>query len=185
MWASSPLLSRPPPGVLQLSVAAARTAKPRDRVVASAVPNKFQRRSPSHNNDDHHNSAEDIGALGRTVLGALESNPQTKPLNPRSQNSNSSIKTSNSKEQEEEKRQLSGSDVLLALQRATAQKLKKKKKPRDYQTFLSTPKNRGPIEDEEDALDYSNARPICINSEWMTRLDELEKRLQELMDTTT
>ncbi|GFY90178.1 hypothetical protein Acr_07g0003750 [Actinidia rufa] len=152
MWASSPLLSRPPPSVLQLSVAAARTAKPRDRVAASAVPNKFQRRPPSHNNDDHHNSAEDIGAL----------------------------------EQEEEKRQLSGSDVLLALQRATAQKLKKKKKkPRDYQTFLSTPKNRGPIEDEEDALDYSNARPICINSEWMTRLDELEKRLQELMDTTT
>jgi hypothetical protein len=32
-------------------------------------------------------------------------------------------------------------------------------------------------------VDYSKARPFCVRSEWGVRLDELEKRLQELSET--
>lgn len=37
---------------------------------------------------------------------------------------------------------------------------------------------------EKDGIDYSNVRPLEIKSEWSLKLDELEKRLQELEATT-
>ncbi|KAJ9681046.1 hypothetical protein PVL29_020110 [Vitis rotundifolia] len=81
-------------------------------------------------------------------------------------------------------RQLSGSDVLWALQRAAAQKKKRisgsgnKKKNREPSSVGG---NRGGS--AEDSLDYSNVKPLCIKGDWGSKLDELERRLQELSDT--
>ncbi|KAL7259180.1 hypothetical protein ACSBR1_005140 [Camellia fascicularis] len=115
------------------------------------------------------------------------------PLAVSASNNASSIKNpiskQRSREEEQEERELSGSDVLMALQRAAAQKIKKKRR-RDYSSSKLV-KNRGPSgtvqkegeEEETDTWDYSNARPICVKTDWTTRLDEFEKRLQEVVDT--
>ncbi|GMP61055.1 hypothetical protein CsSME_00023668 [Camellia sinensis var. sinensis] len=195
MWASSPM----PPCFLRLSIFGSSTTTitkpPPERCFPLAVSpsNKFQRRPPPPQNSSGDDHAQDIRGLGLTVLTALKSNPQIEPLNPRPQNSASSIKNpiskQRSREEEQEERQLSGSDVLMALQRAAAQKIKKKRR-RDYSSSKLV-KNRGPSgtvqkegeEEETDTWNYSNARPICVKSDWTTRLDEFEKRLQELVDT--
>ncbi|KAL7002270.1 hypothetical protein U1Q18_003424 [Sarracenia purpurea var. burkii] len=172
---------------------ASRTSKPVEKCFAFTVLNRFQRRSPPHNDGDDRNinkSARNIGALGRSVFIALESNPQSKSANPGSKNIRSSIKSSNLPQQQsgkQEEGQLSGSDVLLALQRASAKKIKMER--RDYSSSSSNSevaKNRGRAateqEGEEAASDSSNARPICIKSDWNSRLNELEKLLQEFID---
>ncbi|CAK7348643.1 unnamed protein product [Dovyalis caffra] len=81
-------------------------------------------------------------------------------------------------------KQLDGLDVLWAMQRATAEKNKVsggggyKKNNKKRKGFVS----RG-IQREEDSVDYSNVKPLCIKNDWDVRLDELEKRLQDLSDT--
>ncbi|KAJ9171566.1 hypothetical protein P3X46_014919 [Hevea brasiliensis] len=78
--------------------------------------------------------------------------------------------------------QLSGLDVLWAMKRAAAEKNRAaattNKKNRKRKGLLSADGQR-----EEYAVDYSNVRPLCIKSEWGARLDELEKRLQEISET--
>ena len=81
-------------------------------------------------------------------------------------------------------RQLSGSDVLWALQRAAAAPPQKKK-----MTGSKKKKKRGssPVcgnrdSSPEDSLDYSNVKPLCMKDDWGSRLDDLERRLQELSD---
>lgn len=68
--------------------------------------------------------------------------------------------------------------MLLALQRASAQKIKTKKR-REYPFSLSSSTKKQVAAAE---VNYGDVRPICVKSEWITRVDELEKRLQELMD---
>ncbi|KAJ6390710.1 hypothetical protein OIU77_024844 [Salix suchowensis] len=41
----------------------------------------------------------------------------------------------------------------------------------------------GGIQREEDSVDYSNVKPLCIKNDWDVKLDGFEKRLQELSDT--
>lgn len=140
--------------------------------------------------DENKNSAKNkIGGLGLNVLTSLKSNPTA-------QSSAASIKTSNPKPKqqqqgksvEKDEKELSGSDVLLALQRASAQKIKTKKQRKDYPSSSSsttgTNSGRRGINrvGEEANVNYGDVRPICVKSEWITRLDELEKRLQVLMD---
>ncbi|KAI9400001.1 hypothetical protein POPTR_002G178100v4 [Populus trichocarpa] len=81
-------------------------------------------------------------------------------------------------------KQFSGFDVLWAMQRATAEKNKVsgggggKKNNKTRKGFVS-----GGIQREENSVEYSNVKPLCIKNDWDVRLDELEKRLQELSDT--
>ncbi|XP_012083117.1 uncharacterized protein LOC105642785 [Jatropha curcas] len=80
--------------------------------------------------------------------------------------------------------QLSGLDVLWAMQRAAAEKNRASggatKKNRKTKGLLSA---GGGGQREEDDVDDSNVRPLCIKSEWSAKLDELDKRLQELSET--
>ncbi|KAK2649980.1 hypothetical protein Ddye_017469 [Dipteronia dyeriana] len=94
---------------------------------------------------------EEIGGLGHTILTNL-SNPDPK--------------------------QLSGSDVLWALQKASAKKKRKNKKRRE----LSSADGHRGEDDGDDVVDYSNVKPLSIKSDWAVKLHELEKRLQELSD---
>jgi hypothetical protein len=70
------------------------------------------------------------------------------------------------------------------MQRATAEKNKVsgggggKKNNKTRKGFVS-----GGIQREENSVEYSNVKPLCIKNDWDVRLDELEKRLQELSDT--
>eukprot|EP00257_Ricinus_communis_P021784 XP_015581341.1 uncharacterized protein LOC8266306 [Ricinus communis] len=77
--------------------------------------------------------------------------------------------------------QLSGIDVLWAMQKAAAEKNRtsnsKRNRKRDGLISASGQKEK---EKEKDAVDYSNVRPLCIKSDWGPRLDRLEKRLNEL-----
>ncbi|KAK3194536.1 hypothetical protein Dsin_025846 [Dipteronia sinensis] len=99
---------------------------------------------------------EETGGLGHTILTNL---------------SNSDPK------------QLTGSDVLWALQKASS--AKKKKKNRKRRELSSADSHREEDEDDDDGddvVDYSNVKPLSINSDWAVKLHELEKRLQELSD---
>ncbi|KAJ6710255.1 hypothetical protein OIU74_011191 [Salix koriyanagi] len=86
-------------------------------------------------------------------------------------------------------KQFSGLDVLWAMQRATAEKNKVsgggggggggyKKNNKTKKGLVS-----GGIQREEDSVDYSNVKPLCIKNDWDVKLDGFEKRLQELSDT--
>ncbi|MCH79760.1 hypothetical protein A2U01_0000516 [Trifolium medium] len=95
------------------------------------------------------------GELGNALMGNLESNS---------------------------KQQISGSDVLWALKRASNRnKITKKKKKeherggRDSSSAVSRM--------EETCVDYTNVRPLCINDHWGPKLDQLENRLHDLSDT--
>ncbi|XP_017985069.1 PREDICTED: uncharacterized protein LOC18613905 [Theobroma cacao] len=77
---------------------------------------------------------------------------------------------------QEEGKEISGSDVLWALQRAAAQKTKAKRKKKGLASSEASRRDK-------DGIDYSNVRPLEIKGEWILKLDELEKRLRELEQT--
>ncbi|XP_061372859.1 uncharacterized protein LOC133315281 [Gastrolobium bilobum] len=104
--------------------------------------------------------------LGHTLLGTLQSNPLPIPKQQQQQ-----------QKQEGREAQIRGSDVLWALQRASAHK--KKKNKQEQRRGSSSAVSRM----EESAADYSNVRPLCINNHWGAKLDDLEKRLCELSHT--
>ncbi|CAI9766208.1 unnamed protein product [Fraxinus pennsylvanica] len=92
---------------------------------------------------------------------------------------NKSRNQQNQEPKDEQKGQLSGADVLWALQRANAHKSKKKKDKRD-----TISRDRKFVEREiQGSVDYTSVRPLCIKTEWTARLEELERQLQELIDT--
>ncbi|XAR53915.1 hypothetical protein NMG60_11028855 [Bertholletia excelsa] len=184
MLASSPTPSRSLSGVSGLGITSGEGV-PAERWLTLAFSNKLQfqhrrRRLSEEQSSDH--SQQGIGGLGHAVLTA----PQVKP---RAQNSTSSTKSSNTDQQrhkqqssKQEDRQPSGADVLLALRWASARKSNKKRKefPR------SSPGKSSPCatDNEEDTTGYSNVRPISIRSDWTTRLDELDKHLQDVIEST-
>nr|ACU15476.1 unknown [Glycine max] len=98
--------------------------------------------------------------LGYTLLATLESNSTPIP------------------KAAQEEGEISGSDVLWALQRASARKNKKKNKKehRRDSSSVVTPT-------EETAVNYTNVRPLRINANWGSKLDEFDKRLRELSNT--
>ncbi|OWM68610.1 uncharacterized protein LOC116194299 [Punica granatum] len=69
--------------------------------------------------------------------------------------------------------EIGGSDVLWALQRATAAKKRNRARPKK-RTMRD-----GEVTDEEEETSME-VRPICIDSEWGPRLKDLENRLQQL-----
>ncbi|GFP88172.1 hypothetical protein PHJA_000960900 [Phtheirospermum japonicum] len=69
----------------------------------------------------------------------------------------------------------SGADVLKALERATAQDAKRKKdKKMETRAVSKKGENQGA------PCNFDNVRPLCIKPEWGDRLEELERRLQQL-----
>ncbi|KAK4787628.1 hypothetical protein SAY86_011461 [Trapa natans] len=73
-------------------------------------------------------------------------------------------------------KEISGSDILWALQRAAAKKSKSQRRAKR--------KTEKKISDEDDTDDddgkHREVRPIRIDSEWGPRLDDLEDRLRQL-----
>lgn len=121
----------------------------------------------------HPPPGQDVGGLGHTILTANDSN--TKPTIP-------IPKPEEEEEEEEEGRQISGSDVLWAMQKAAAHKKSKSKKKmmnKNRKGSSSSPGTQGEVA----SMDHSNVRPLCIRNDWGGRLDELEKRLHQLSET--
>lgn len=91
--------------------------------------------------------------------------------------------------QGDSKQKLTGFDVLQALEKARARKMKKRRN--GTSSLLNSRKvigegRKGTPEDSP-LTDYGNnkiVRAFNIKEDWGTRLDELEKRLQQLVDTT-
>ncbi|MBA0769433.1 hypothetical protein Gotri_018166 [Gossypium trilobum] len=76
-------------------------------------------------------------------------------------------------------KEISGSDVLWALQRAAAHK---KKANRKKKGSASSPEATQRL---EDTIDYTNVKPLQIRTEWSLKLDELEERLHVLQQEGT
>jgi hypothetical protein len=80
------------------------------------------------------------------------------------------------------KQQISGSDVLWALQRASGRKkIMKKKKELEHERGRDSSSAVSRM--DETCVDYTNVRPLCINDHWGPKLDDLENRLRHLSDT--
>ncbi|KAL6005719.1 hypothetical protein ACLOJK_006290 [Asimina triloba] len=116
---------------------------------------------------------EDRGGVGRSILAALNPEEPPKAVEP----PRSDVLRSDEESEEDSSSpspSLRGSDVLLALQRAAAQKLRRGRKE-----TKGRPSRDGKSEDGFE--DLSNARPIEIRSDWVARLDEIERKLEELI----
>ncbi|KAJ4904356.1 Uncharacterized protein Rs2_18307 [Raphanus sativus] len=106
-----------------------------------------------------------VGGLGqRILLRSGESNPNpNKPV--------------------PDEKEISGSEVLLAIQRATAQRKRsnadKKKKTKIGGVELSSTAGEST---GDNGVDYSNVRSLMIKNDWGHRLDEFEKLLKEFQD---
>lgn len=112
---------------------------------------------------------QQVGESGQTLVANLQSD--TTPI---------------SKQEKQEGEQINGSDILLALQRASDRKnMKMKKKTNKPEEQGKKGKGSPSVATrmEESAVDYTNLRPLCINPNWAPKLDELEKRLRQLSDT--
>jgi hypothetical protein len=83
------------------------------------------------------------------------------------------------------KQQISGSDVLWALQRASGRKkiMMKKKKKKELEHERGRDSSSAVSRMDETCVDYTNVRPLCINDHWGPKLDHLENRLRHLSDT--
>ncbi|XP_073123136.1 uncharacterized protein [Henckelia pumila] len=136
---------------------------------------------PPHRHSTAVQSSQEMGIFGRTVITALKSDEpeerngeKSKPKAPQTPPPPQQRQESEDKQQQ---RQLSGADVLMALQRATSKKAKKPK---------ATANSGGGKYDKsgkknEISTDFSNVRPLRIEAEWSHRLEELESRLQQLL----
>lgn len=110
-------------------------------------------------------TSESVGKLGQQiVLRSANSNP-SKPI--------------------PKEREITGSDVLWAIQRATAQRNRskadrmKKKKIRCVElSSSSASKSTG-----DKGLDYLNVKALRIKNDWGQRLDDYDKLLKDLQDT--
>ncbi|KAL1313349.1 uncharacterized protein LOC107646116 [Arachis ipaensis] len=78
--------------------------------------------------------------------------------------------------------EISGSDILRALQRASASKSKSKN--RNKKRVSSSSSVEPPTEQTQTAADCTSVRPLCIKPHWPAKLDDLDKRLQSNESTT-
>ncbi|MCE3051263.1 hypothetical protein HAX54_049280 [Datura stramonium] len=180
MWAAPPLIQRSSPCIhrtqfpttnpaaMCLPVGFA-TMKPAANLLPAGVPRNFQLYSQ----------------LRKLDLGSVaEQNSMKSQRKHRKQGAEE--KEGDSKEEENK---LSGFDVLRALEKAAAQKRKKKNR-NGRDSSLSSGKvtgqgRKGTPKDEAALADYGSkdVRSLSIKEDWGTRLDELETRLEELMET--
>ncbi|EOA29318.1 hypothetical protein CARUB_v10025599mg [Capsella rubella] len=104
--------------------------------------------------------SETVGGLGQKILLRTGDSEPDKPI----------------------PKEISGSDVLWAIQRATAQRKRtnagKKKMIRGVELSSSAGESTG-----DNGDDYSNVRPLRINSDWGHKLVEFEKLLKEFQNT--
>ncbi|KAJ7963440.1 Death domain associated protein [Quillaja saponaria] len=162
-WAMSP--SPPMPGyILSPKLTKPLLRHPFLLVTASSQPHSRYSKLPQKDIF----SAQQVGGLGHTLLTALNPNSNATNTIPEPQKQNQ-----RRYRQEAGGVQINGSDVLWALQRATANK-KKKQKRKGTSSVVS--------HGEENGVDYSNVRPLCIKSDWGPKLDDFEKRLQEISE---
>ncbi|GJX11857.1 hypothetical protein Tco_0201716 [Tanacetum coccineum] len=77
----------------------------------------------------------------------------------------------------EDANKISGSAVLLALQKASAVKTSKKVKKKKVMMKK--------VNDENVGVDYSDVKELCIKSDWKERLDDLEIKLHHLIHHAT
>ncbi|KAK1422866.1 hypothetical protein QVD17_18155 [Tagetes erecta] len=75
---------------------------------------------------------------------------------------------------------ITGSAVLLALQKANAQKTSKKI-TKKKKSKLKAENNQRKQGDAIEIEDYSDVKPLCIKSDWKDRLDDLEMQLHQLI----
>ncbi|KAF5192557.1 hypothetical protein FRX31_017855 [Thalictrum thalictroides] len=148
------------------------------------ISSKFQRKRQQHpsfrtNDLDYaeEEAEEEFGSIGQIVVESLKSNkhPSRKiePLVLQTQHKNMEKEI-----KENQEGTLRGSDVLLALQRAT------KERNRSRGTGNKGKKKVGrrsrSESGDEDKIDYENVKDLNVKSDWGDRLNELEKQLQQL-----
>ncbi|RWR88909.1 hypothetical protein CKAN_01795100 [Cinnamomum micranthum f. kanehirae] len=145
-------------------------------VVSAKIPN-------SRRNDDHVPQDQQMGGLGFSTLSTLKSS-SSKSYTPhhkqQQQQQQQQQKKSSSRSIEEKgpsSSPLSGSDVLLALQRAAADKARSKKGKKGKPRMGGVEQRPSPT---TAIADYSDVRPLNIRRDWGDRLDEMERLLQEL-----
>ncbi|XP_047336679.1 uncharacterized protein LOC124940232 [Impatiens glandulifera] len=134
------------------------------------------------------NQKEIGGGLGYAVLSALESS-KTPPeknsglLRTNNRTSNTAERKSRRQQQRrgQESGELRGSDILLAIEKASFQKIEKKKmlKKEKLDEISETDS------DEDEGEDFSSVRTLNIRSDWSSRLVELERRLQDLINVSS
>uniref|UniRef100_A0A5K1GV70 Uncharacterized protein n=1 Tax=Nymphaea colorata TaxID=210225 RepID=A0A5K1GV70_9MAGN len=159
----------------------------------SVISAKFQkryRRSPRNDPDD---DSDKMGGVGFAVLTAMESGRSQRkgdssdfPLpgtsltggapsrdGKRDRQKEMASKKSETGTNNTESTSLSGHDVLLALQSASAQKASLARRRRGS-------KQKGTTLTEESRLNPDDIRPIIIKSDWAARLRKLENLLEDL-----
>ncbi|CAO2835403.1 unnamed protein product [Amaranthus hypochondriacus] len=121
-----------------------------------------------------------VSGLGLAVLGAIKSDPSNPNSNPAHQQ-DEKPNTGRRKEEVDTGKEVSGSDILRALQRANAKKLSIKKQQQQRVKNIGSGNMKKENVGKKKVVDYDKIRPITVKSDWVTRLDDLEKRLQEFM----
>ncbi|XP_038906928.1 uncharacterized protein LOC120092795 [Benincasa hispida] len=115
------------------------------------------------------NDSSSIKSFGHKILSAVNS-PNPKSLNPKPN------KTTPKQEAQPEAAQISGSDILRALQKAAA--VKEKNRTRQ----VKGKKKEGPTTEGSHSEMNHRVRPLKIKGDWGLRLSQLEKRLQEFSE---
>lgn len=197
LWAAA--LSSVPPKNNTLS---STGVKPPHRCLRSLAVSAKSRRRPSRPDNQEEEDVESgqnvVGVMGQAVLTAFESKAQQQKHSSSSlvrvEPITSTKKQQKTTEQQQEsklgtarERELSGSDVLWALQRASVEKAKKKKQQQSKRKQRKMDTNRqtemkvmDADADADEDEHHRIVRPLCIKSEWDARLAELENRLEEL-----
>lgn len=151
MWAYTTCRLFPPATV-------AATATVRIKQSPFTVSAKQSRKNLQYDHEESDNENE---------LESLKQNEQIEDLDPDSFASNSE--------------KITGSVVLLALQKAnvkkTSTKITKKKRSKNKSEDKRKQGDDTAIEIE----DYSDVKPLCIKSDWKNRLDDLEMQLHQLI----
>lgn len=189
MWAVSPIPSSPswPPSTTTTKQPSAYRPAP---VTVSAKP---RRQSRTGNKDLNYYDGDDDNEVDSSAQASAKSEANSnaswelKSQEPDSFGGlgRSLFTAANNSVNPKEEKQISGSDVLWALQKAAAArkpKAKKKEVRSDSQVSKGNGGNRKKRMEEENSVDYSNVKPLDIRGDWGTRLDALEKRLHELTD---
>ncbi|KAL9229029.1 hypothetical protein vseg_004547 [Gypsophila vaccaria] len=118
-------------------------------------------------------SSKDVGGLGQAVLTALNSSPP-KPITNNDPNPN--------RVPENKPKELNGSDILWALQKASAKKAQvstfsdKKKRGKGGPGARLKTENAGRV------VGFDTVRPVVVKSDWVTRLDELDNQIQAFLN---
>ena len=124
---------------------------------------------------------EAVSGLGLAVLGSIKSGP-SKKLNPNpAQQQDEKPNKGRRKEEIDTDKEVSGSDILRALQRANAKKLSIKKQQQQRLKNIGSSNLKKENDGKKKVVDYDKIRPITVKSDWVTRLDDLEKCLQEFL----